>query len=182
MSMRQKIIMAAYQAFYQKGFHACSVEYLAKQANTTKRTLYAHFASKDILIQAVLAYRHQQFMSNLVQALTNQTSITTAYLDFICDWVQQDNFYGCLFINACAEYSEQTTSIHQAAKTHKNAVRNVLHQKLTDIPNGAQIADALFVFGEGLIVAAQSNQKDVLALAKQFNTMTSCLTTKNSLS
>ena len=69
MSIKENIIRTAHDLFYKEGFHASGVELLAQNAGTTKRTLYAHFGSKDGLIDAVLDYRHKQFMDKLAAAL-----------------------------------------------------------------------------------------------------------------
>ena len=104
MDTRQKIILTAYETFYKQGFHACGVELLAQQAGITKRTLYAHFGSKDGLIAAVLDYRHHDFIERMQTALNRQPESQTveAYLQFIADWTHETDFCGCLFLHACA--------------------------------------------------------------------------------
>jgi AcrR family transcriptional regulator len=55
---RRRIIDAAYELFYRKGFARVGVDAVAAQAGVTKRTLYAHFDSKDLLLAAVLEAHH----------------------------------------------------------------------------------------------------------------------------
>lgn len=126
-----------------------------QQMGVTKRTLYSHFGSKEGLIEAVLEYRHQQFMAQLRAALQHKESaqIPQAYLDFIEDWTTSNDFYGCLFINACAEYGNINTTPHQIAAQHKKSIRDLLTEKLSPAK-----ADMLFLLGEGLIIAAQTGQ------------------------
>lgn len=168
MDIRQKIIETAYTAFYREGFHACGVEMLAQRAGTTKRTLYAHFGSKDGLIDAVLQYRHQQFIDSMQRALEKRPpkQAADAYLDFIKTWTQSEGFYGCMFINACAEFSDDTSLPHRHAAQHKQQIRRILQTRLQH--GGAADADALansvFIYGEGLIVAAQAGQFDLLQI------------------
>ena len=51
---RQRIIDAAYESFWRSGYTRTNVDGIAARAAVTKRTLYAHFRSKDDLLAAVL--------------------------------------------------------------------------------------------------------------------------------
>ena len=51
---QRRIIEAAYYLFYRKGFTRVSMDEIAARAGLTKRTLYAHFRSKDDLLAATL--------------------------------------------------------------------------------------------------------------------------------
>jgi len=51
---RDRILQAAYDLFYAKGFSRVGVDAVAESAGLTKRTLYQHFRSKDDLLAAVL--------------------------------------------------------------------------------------------------------------------------------
>lgn len=53
MLKREAVLRAAIQAFNEKGFHATSLDDVARRLNVTKPTLYYYFASKDeILFEA----------------------------------------------------------------------------------------------------------------------------------
>lgn len=168
MKLRENILQRSYEQFYKYGFHDSGVELLAKQAGTTKRTLYAHFGNKEGLIEEVLNYRHQMFMNQLKDAFGNfkaQTpaDVATCYLAFLKDWTSSAGFYGCMFINACAEYSDAQSSPHRIAMQHKTEVRQCLLDKFERVSaeNARQKSDTLFVFGEGIIVAAQTGQESL---------------------
>lgn len=156
---KQALILSSFRLFYEKGFHACGVELLAQNAGTTKRTLYSYFPSKEELIAAVLVYRHEQFMHQLQEFFTRyQGEVITVYLDFLQQWTNEPYFNGCLFINACAEYADNTDPIHLAASKHKQAVRDFLYQQCTlqQKMNAQAIAETLFLIGEGIIVDKQT--------------------------
>lgn len=168
MELRDVILQKSYELFYKQGFHSSGVELLAKQAATTKRTLYAHFGSKEGLIEEALKYRHQMFMTQLESNLDDfeiekVADIATYYLSFLKNWTLSEDFYGCMFINACAEYSDKQSSPHLIAKQHKTEVRKWLLDKFEQISaeNAKQKSDTLFVFGEGIIVAAQTGQESL---------------------
>ena len=75
-----------------------------------------------------------------------------------------------MFINACAEYSDKQSSPHLIAKQHKTEVRQWLLDKFEQInaENAKQKSDTLFVFGEGIIVAAQTGQESLELNAEFF--------------
>ena len=166
MDTRQKIIVTAYETFYKQGFHACGVELLAQQAGITKRTLYAHFDSKDGLIAAVLDYRHHDFIERMQTALNRQPESQTveAYLQFIADWTHETDFCGCLFLHACAEYTDPDSEPHRTAAAHKHQIRQILQQRLhtAGVANAATAANHAFLIGEGMIAAAQAGQGDAV--------------------
>jgi hypothetical protein len=56
---RRRILDAAYQLFYQRGFARVGVDEVAELAGITKRTLDYHFESKDDLLAAVLQLQHE---------------------------------------------------------------------------------------------------------------------------
>lgn len=51
--LRQQMLLAAKGVFLELGFERASMDGIAESAGTTKRTLYAHFASKENLFLAV---------------------------------------------------------------------------------------------------------------------------------
>lgn len=56
---RRRIVDTAYESFWRSGFHRTGVDGIAAHAGITKRTLYAHFRSKDDLLKAVLERYHE---------------------------------------------------------------------------------------------------------------------------
>ena len=165
MELRETILQKSYELFYKNGFHDSGVELLAKQVGATKRTLYAHFGNKEGLIEAVLNYRHQMFMAQLKDYfergdVKSAEDVARGYLGFLTDWTSSKGFHGCMFINACAEYSNAESIPNQIAKQHKIEVRKWLFEqfKVVGVNHAQQIADTLFVWGEGLIVTAQTGQ------------------------
>ncbi|MBE3038226.1 MAG: TetR/AcrR family transcriptional regulator [Chloroflexi bacterium] len=65
-----RIVEAAYRLFIEQGFHATSMRQVAGQAGVTVGGIYAHFASKEAIWEAVLMDRHpyHEIMALLQQA------------------------------------------------------------------------------------------------------------------
>jgi len=65
-----RIVEAAYRLFIEQGFHATSMRQVAVAAGVTVGGIYAHFASKEAIWEAVLLERHpyHEVMALLQQA------------------------------------------------------------------------------------------------------------------
>lgn len=164
MTTAEHIVASSLELFYRHGFHASGVDLLSQEAGVTKKTLYRHYPSKDALIDAALALRHRQFMAR-IRASVDAAPVDQrplAYIDFIASWVKEEDFYGCAFINATAEYAQADTPPHQQADAHKQEIRSYLVDMCAAA--GAQHAESvalpLFLIGEGLIVASQVQGHD----------------------
>lgn len=65
-SLRSEAIVAgACRAFLAHGFDACSMEIIAAEAGVTKKTLYNHFSSKQLLFEAVV----RSLCTNIAKAI-----------------------------------------------------------------------------------------------------------------
>ncbi|GAK87792.1 transcriptional regulator TetR family [Vibrio ponticus] len=61
---RLAIIEAAKQEFIENGFLAANMNNICTAAEVSKRTLYRHFESKELLFEAVLAEIQQNSIRN----------------------------------------------------------------------------------------------------------------------
>jgi len=62
---RRRILDAAYELFYRKGFNRVSVDEIAAASGLTKRSLYYHFNSKDELLASVLELQHELALARI---------------------------------------------------------------------------------------------------------------------
>ncbi len=88
-----------------------------------------------------------------------------AYVEYLAHWLKQDDFYGCYFINACAEYADPAHDMHKLAAAHKKRIFEALHQRLPYISVLKRPAiDSVMTMGEGLIVTQQVSGNAAAAL------------------
>src|SRR6266436_1564863 len=64
-SGRHRIVEAARAHFFNHGFRSVTMDDLAAELGISKKTLYAHFASKTVLLEAVLADKFASVSSTL---------------------------------------------------------------------------------------------------------------------
>jgi TetR/AcrR family transcriptional regulator len=67
---REEIIDAAERVFFAKGFLGATMDDMAKEAEYTKRTIYAYFDSKDELYNTVVLRAFQALTTAMISALS----------------------------------------------------------------------------------------------------------------
>ncbi len=164
LSKRDQLIQTAVKLFAKNGIHATGVDSIVEHSGVTKKTLYAHFRTKEELVLAVLRYydglARNEFMRKVERGGTTPRRRLLAIFDFAQDWFQQTNYYGCLFINTIGEYSDQDTPIRQICKEYKKLVQDYIYslcqQAGAKDPQG--LAEELALLLEGATVTAQVSQ------------------------
>ncbi len=63
--LREHILYAAKNVFLEVGFERASMDVIAARAETSKRTLYAHFESKEKLYLSIIALVRELYLSKL---------------------------------------------------------------------------------------------------------------------
>jgi len=124
---RQRILDAAYELFYRRGYSRVGVDAVAARAGITKRTLYNHFESKDALLAAVLDRQHTMALERIAQWARRLPRRTRAMLDRLfgdlADWAAQPRWTGAGFTRLVMELADLPG--HPArviARRHKAAI------------------------------------------------------------
>ncbi|MCZ6835406.1 MAG: TetR/AcrR family transcriptional regulator [Planctomycetota bacterium] len=170
---RDQLIETARKLFARDGFHNTGIDTILAEAGVAKMTLYKHFKSKEELILAALRRQDEEFRNTLMQGVEKQTDDPRgrllALFDQLRDVVSHDDFCGCLFINAAAEYSTKGDPIHQAAIEHKR----LIHQYITKLAGDAgarapeELARQVALLMEGAVVSAQVTGECMAKSAQQ---------------
>jgi AcrR family transcriptional regulator len=143
LTMRDRLVDTALNLCYQHGFHAIGVDHIAKEAGTTRATLYNHFESKDDLALAVVAKRDawwQETFSSEIKRRGGDDPLAQlrSVPEILREWFASDGFNGCLFINTASEFPSPHDPIHKAAKANVDAIRSII----TAVAARAGIQDA----------------------------------------
>ena len=163
---RERILAAAGRLFYAQGFHSTGIDLIITEAGVAKMSLYQHFRSKDELIAAFLT-RRDEFWCGWLQARVEALGGTPrtrllAVFDALGEWFTSDDFRGCAFINAAAEFTDARHSARLISHQHKERV----HAYLTKLAEAAkmsrpvELAAQLALLIEGAIVTAQIGPHD----------------------
>ncbi len=111
--------------FYRNGFHAVGLDQILAEARLTKTTFYNHFESKDELIVAVIERRDEIESADWWRAVEESAPQDPrrqldAVFEVLHRWFNDEEFRGCIFINAAAEFPLPHDPAHQAAAAHKH--------------------------------------------------------------
>lgn len=155
---RQKLLDTAFELFTRHGFHAIGLDRILHEVGVTKTTFYNHFESKDDLILEVIAARDVFEMGLLTELLRKHGGRTArgqleALFDVLHEWFNSEEFQGCIFITAAAEFPALHEPAHKAAAAHKQTVCELLCDLAVNAgaDEPEQLAEQLSLLMEGAI-------------------------------
>ncbi|WP_435812491.1 TetR/AcrR family transcriptional regulator [Streptomyces smyrnaeus] len=160
----RKILDAASTLFYERGITAVGVDLIAKEAGTTKKTLYDRFGGKDALITAYLHERDLRWRAWLTSWVDTHAAgdrgqsgagePLLATFDALAEWMRQHNPRGCGFVNAAAELPDPAHPARRVITEQKRWLRGYLYE--LSVAAGAhdpgELADGLALLHEGAVV------------------------------
>ena len=155
---KQHLVETALKLFYQEGFHSTGIDKILAESGVAKMTLYKHFSSKDDLIRAVLEERDKRFrewfFGRVDELGKTPRERLEAVFDVLTEWIQGDDFRGCMFINAAAEFSSKDEAISKVASDHKVLMCEFMDGlvKEAGFPNPETLSYQLALLVEGAIV------------------------------
>ncbi|MCC8378899.1 TetR/AcrR family transcriptional regulator [Xenorhabdus sp. PB30.3] len=177
MSKKEHILDIAESLFNQFGYNSVGVDLIRDQANVSKTSMYRYFGSKNKLIEEVLLRRHQRFQQELTVAASSAEGVENkinAILDWHFSWFATEDFQGCLFMHALAEFKGHDEAIVKQSQQHKAWIKSLLLSIYsTNQGNAESKAEALITFIEGMIIRAEfgeiSGQEECYrTIAKRF--------------
>lgn len=154
---RDRLLVTAQRLFYQQGIRATGIDRVIAEAGVTKVTFYRHFPSKNQLILAVLAQRHQRWMAGFQQVLNSTPALRDALPAALKSWFDEADFRGCAFINASAELGESLPEVTELIQQHKREMAETIALKLAESERWK--SGQIMLLAEGAIVRAQLGEK-----------------------
>ena len=118
---RERLMRAAADLFYAEGY-GVSIESIAERAGVAKPTVYAHFASKEALIAAVLEAATDQWFEELDAEVAhragNPVSQIMAPFDLLVEDLPDPAYRGCVFVNSAAAFPDPAHPARQVLAAH----------------------------------------------------------------
>ncbi len=120
---RERVLFGALELFYSQGFHAVGLDAILTEVGVTKTTFYNHFQSRDHLVREAVEQRDAWDITAFgkrVQELGGYVprDMLLAMFDVLDEWFNGEEYRGCMFINACAEFPSMDHPVHRAAAHH----------------------------------------------------------------
>jgi AcrR family transcriptional regulator len=170
---RERILRTAYELFTREGVTAVGVDRIVGEAGVAKTTLYRHFRSKDDLVVAVLG-RHEEIWTlesiqrEVERRATSPAQCMSVALDVFFEWLGDDSYEGCLFINSLLEVHKRSTSIRNESVAAIENVHVLLARFATEagVRDPVGFADQIQILFRGAIVAAVEGQFEAVDQAR----------------
>ncbi|WP_306334060.1 TetR/AcrR family transcriptional regulator [Streptomyces sp. KL118A] len=159
---RERILAAAAQLFASQGINATGMEQVADRAPVSKRTLYAHFRTKNDLVLAhleslassgatlegVLA-REDIPPRERILRLFDRPAVDRPAVDQPA--VDAAPVRGCPFIDAAAEFPDPESSVHSYAREQKIRMVQLVAALVTELGcrEPAVLAEQLVTLADG---------------------------------
>ena len=172
---RERLIETGFELFSRHGFHAIGLDRIIDEVGVSKQTFYNHFESKDDLIIAVLRRRdqwEQETFGGMLRDIAGEDPRDQLYglFDALHAWLNREDFRGCIFINAAAEFPSPHEPAHQAAAEHvrlsEAGLRELAEGAGAEDP--AQVSAQLMVLMSGAVLWRHiSGKTDAALVAKK---------------
>ena len=120
-SKKNHLIACARRLFESEGFHTTGIDRILDEAGVAKMTLYNNFGSKDMLIVAVLNNTSDDMLRRLnesVSHLNDSYEQILGIFDALAQWHESEEFCGCMFQAAVAEFPDPDSEPAKAAQNH----------------------------------------------------------------
>lgn len=127
---KQDLVVAAENKFFKNGFETTTIDEIAKEAEFSKKTLYAYFDSKNQIYFEIMLRGYKQLLE-MIQIQQQESHPLNSSQHFAEFWKAFDNFSGThkgylnaiIFFESCDE---------QIQDTYKVAEYQQLRQELLD--------------------------------------------------
>ena len=190
--LREHILWAAKDVFLEMGFERASMDEVASRAETSKRSLYAHFDSKEKLFLAVIALVRGLFLSRL-KLPGDYGDEPAEALTLFCGRYLETLLYEAS-IQMCRVSMAETARFPEQAAQYFDVLFTQVHARLTaylettfDLSNSASAEAAHRLLGQvlyprfpralfGLDPLAQSFDREALPAAFDLNPIRQAVT------
>jgi AcrR family transcriptional regulator len=159
---RERILRTAYELFLREGFTAVGVDRIVAEAGVAKTSLYRYFLSKEDLVLAVLKRHEAVWIDGLLRSESARRAPKpedrlAALVDVFHEWLQDEDYGGCLFTNSLLENNDRSAAIREAslaaiARVYELLWRLGQEARLAEAPTLAHQLQVLF---RGSILAAR---------------------------
>ena len=163
-SARDRLLAAANELFYAEGVQTVGIDRIIEHAGVAKGSLYNVFGSKEALVAAYLASRHDGTTGRLTKAIErfeDPRQKILAVFDAQALLFEQPDFNGCAFIAASTE-ARPGGLVEAAADRFRAWIRAMFADlaEQTGAPDPASLGRQLHLLYDGAGLAARMDRSD----------------------
>jgi AcrR family transcriptional regulator len=160
--VRQRILDAATELFYQRGIRATGTNAIIAHSGVAKASFFRHFPTKDDLVLAWLEQPASRWFDAIRQAIEPlpPRERLLAFFEALERWLGEETFRGCPFQNAVAETPDHDHPVRMAALEYGREIEDYLCATAAEagIDEPARVARQLKVLADGAISSALATQ------------------------
>ena len=155
-----EIIRQALPLFLKEGFRAIALDKVIEGTGISKRTLYKHFRNREELAEACLILYREEVLSGvcqLEQSIQDPRERILKLFDFKCQEYQDQNYSGCLAMNAKLEYEGKSAEVELASQRFYSELLCFIEEncRLAGHPSGSPVGRQILVLFQGAIVSTK---------------------------
>jgi AcrR family transcriptional regulator len=157
-SARERLLKAANELFYEEGVHTVGIDRIIEKAGVAKASLYSTFGSKEALVQAYLAGRHESRKARVARKLAAATTPRArllALFDALEERISEARFRGCAFVLATAE-GRPSPGVRRVSNESRAWMRGLFADLATEAgaSDPERLADQLTLIYDGATVGS----------------------------
>lgn len=166
MTKRENIITTATSLFNQKSYTSVGVDKIIAESNVAKMTFYKYFSSKENLIEECLHERNLEIQSSILGKINNINNplirLKTIFNWYI-DWINADDFNGCLFKKATIEVLQLYPSIKDQVNKYREWIYKLVFSTCVELEiKDAHTLTSLFLnIIDGIIIDGTINKSKI---------------------
>ena len=154
-AIRQRIVDTAGRLFYLQGYVNTGINQIIEESGVVKSSLYTSFRSKEEILMEYLitaGIATDKALADAANRYKEPEQQVLGVFEYLINLVQENEYYGCTFLNIISEIPKDTEKVIKQIKKQKNGVRNLFYKLLE--PAGKQdLADEIYTLFEGALIA-----------------------------
>jgi AcrR family transcriptional regulator len=167
---RERLLAAADELFYGEGINTVGIDRVIERAGVAKASLYDVFGSKEELIRAYLAERHDARVTRTEATLAKHTDPrekVLAIFDAQREFAAAGAFRGCAFVRAGTEM-HAAPRVREVIESSRAWLRGLFRDlaKEAGAAHPEKVAQQLVILYDGASVCAQLDGRERLANVK----------------
>jgi len=166
MTKRENIITTATSLFNQKSYTSVGVDRIIAESNVAKMTFYKYFSSKENLIEECLHERNLEIQSSIFEKINNLNNPLIRIkniFNWYVDWINTDDFNGCLFKKATFEVLQLYPSIKDQVNEYREWIYKLVFSTFLEleIKDAHTLTNIFLNIIDGLIIDGTINKSQI---------------------
>lgn len=131
--VKERVLETAARLFYEQGYQATGINQIIEEAAIAKASLYQHFASKELVLNAYLQNHKINWYNNLLaytEKMEEGREKLIGLFDYRKQTLENRHYKGCAFSRMAYELPDINEEALAIIQGHKLAIKGFIKQQL----------------------------------------------------